>query len=488
MVSQKNDEERTSPVNKNSTSASQNRLIITVKKYDYILIFFLIFFIYNITTRLAISGDALPNSLLPFLIVDHHTIFFDPVYSTLAGQGYSYEFIFTNGHYVSVFTIVTGVLVSPLYFIHRAFLDLFPQPNLNYFMVLSKFSATLVMAFAGTIVYCTGKMLFRLKTALAIAIIFAFGTLSWAISSQALWQHGISELLLAIGIFCIIANELNQSTKYFVILGVASSLFLFNRPPDALLLIPFLYYVWLNRGQIKPFVAGALVGLPFFLYNVCFFSVVTSNGGVTNTLSGFMSPVSVFIHFAGYLFSVNRGLFIYSPVLIFAVLGYYLLYKSDMVRKNMKSTLLLFFPCIVGTILIYCAYTPWFGGWCFGPRYLTGFLPILAIYTGYGIAHYLDNTKQVNYPRIMNCIILFLILIGISIEAIGALAYPYADWDKNVNDDKVWDWSDSQIAASYVAGVSNLDNVQIFIWPSLPPPFGYIQVYRNSERGYLQLR
>jgi hypothetical protein len=488
MISQKKEEERTSPDKKNNDSPIWDRLQRLGKNYDFILIFFLIFFVYNITTRLAISGDALPNSLLPFLIVDHHTIFFDPVYSALAEQGYSYEFIFTNGHYVSVFTIVTGILVSPMYFIHRFFLDLFPQPNLNYFMVLSKFSATLVMAFAGTIVYCTGKMLFRLKIALIVTIIFAFGTLSWAISSQALWQHGMSELLLAIGIFCIVANELNQSARYFVILGVVSSLFLFNRPPDSLLLVPLLCYAWSNRGQIKPFVTGALVGLPFFLYNVYFFSVVTSNGGVANTLSGFMSPLSVVIHFAGYLISVNRGLFIYSPVLIFAVWGYYLLYKSDTVGKNLKSVLLLFLPCIAGTILIYCAYTPWFGGWCFGPRYLTGFLPVLAIFTGYGITPFLDSEQPVNYPRIMNCIILFLILIAISVEATGALAYPYADWDKNVNDDKVWDWSDSQIAASYVAGVSNLDNVQLFIWPSLPPPFGYIQIYRTSERGYLQLR
>ena len=454
----------------------------SVKKYDFIFIFLLIFFIYNITTKLAINEDTIPNALLPFLIIGKHTIYFDSIIPQLAQMGDTYQFVQTHGHYASVFTIVTGVLVTPIYFLHIGFLSIFPQHGFSYYAVLSKFSATIITAFAGTTVYLTSKMLFKRKIAIITMVIFAFGTVSWGVSSQALWQHGTSELLLAIALFCIIANELKPKTKYFVILGIVSGLFFFNRPPDSLLLIPVLYYLWSNRKNIIPFIVGALVsGVPFLIYNLVTLTSATATSGPLNTLTGFMNPLSLIVHFAGYFISPNRGLFIYSPILLFAVWGYYVLYKTDTVSKQVKMVLLLFLPCIMGTILIYSAYTPWFGGWTFGPRYLTGFLPVLAIVTTFGIMPFLWPKNRTHSTRIISMIILFLILISISIEAIGAWCYPYAEWDKNVDDNKVWNWSDSQIAGSYYAGITSLDNVQILIWPSCPPPIGYIQVYSNEN-------
>jgi 4-amino-4-deoxy-L-arabinose transferase-like glycosyltransferase len=471
------------------------RIFNLVRRYDYIFIFLLIFFVYNITTRLAINGDTTPAAILPFLIIEYQTVYFDPIYSLLAQNGVPYQYVLTNGHYASIFPIVTPILITPMYLVHSFFITTFPAA-INYTSLLAKFSATILAALAGTFVYLIAKKLFKRKIALITTIIFAFGTLTWAISSQTLWQHGTSELLLAIALFCIVRNEIKPSFINITILGIASGLFLFNRPPDGLLLIPILYYIWRNRDQWLPFVGGALIsGLPFLAYNLATFGNLFGGYGenLNMVVTGMGSPLAVLVHFAGLLISPSRGLFIYSPILLFGIWGFYLVYKKEtdnnqegtqkkkqnagLFNKSIKSTLLIFIPCIIGTILIYSAFSPWFGGWCFGPRFLIGFLPVLAIVTGYGIAPYLEKRPDTPSKKVISIIILVLIIYSVIVQAIGAWAYPYTDWDKGAGDQKVWDWSDMQIASSVQAAERDLDSVILLVCPSLPPPVGIIPLY-----------
>lgn len=463
-------------------------------QYDYICIFLLIFLIYNITTRFAINGDSFPAALLPFIIIEYQTVYFDPIYAMLAQNDVPYQYVLTNGHYASIFPIVTPILITPMYLVHSFFITVF-HANWNYVGLLAKFSATIIASLAGVFVYLTSKKLFEFKIALITTLIFSFGTLTWSISAQTLWQHGTSELLLAIMLFCIIRNEIKPSCLNFVGLGIASGLFLFNRPPDGLLLIPVLYYIWLNRDHWLPFIGAALIsGLPFLAYNMVTFGTFFGGYGenLNVVVTGFTSPISVMIHYAGLLISPSRGLFIYSPILLLALWGFYIIYRKEtttdpdnisgkkringIFNTNIRTIFLMYIPCIIGTILIYSAFSPWFGGWCFGPRFLTGFLPVLAIATGYGISPYLGKRPDNVNKKTIAVILLTLIVISIVIQAIGAWAYPFTDWDKDANDQKIWDWSDTQIVSS-VEAAKDLDAVLILLCPSLPPPIGIIPLY-----------
>jgi hypothetical protein len=243
-------------------------------------------------------------------------------------------------------------------------------------------------------------------------------------------------------------------------------------------------------------VGGALIsGLPFLAYNLATFGNLFGGYGenLNMVVTGMGSPLAVLVHFAGLLISPSRGLFIYSPILLFGIWGFYLVYKKEtennqegtqkkkqnagLFNKSIKSTLLIFIPCIIGTILIYSAFSPWFGGWCFGPRFLIGFLPVLAIVTGYGIAPYLEKRPDTPSKKVISIIILVLIIYSVIVQAIGAWAYPYTDWDKGAGDQKVWDWSDTQIASSVQAAERDLDSVILLVCPSLPPPVGIIPLY-----------
>ncbi len=54
------------------------------------------FLIYNITTRLAINGDTVPASILPFIIIAHQTAYFDPIFGQSGTAELTYQRIAKN--------------------------------------------------------------------------------------------------------------------------------------------------------------------------------------------------------------------------------------------------------------------------------------------------------------------------------------------------------------------------------------------------------
>lgn len=416
--------------------------------------------------------------MLPFLILKSHTLYFDGVINAIQNSSYqwgdTYNLININGHWISAYPIVTPVILLPVYIIHLLILVVFPG-SYEFYSVISKSSAVLIMSFAVVFFYMVCEKLFAWKTALFTTVVFAFGTISWAISSQSLWQHGTSELLLVVILLCIVRNETNQDIKNFIIMGIASGLFVFNRPPDAIILLPVLYYLWLNRKMLPAFLcSGIISGFPFLIYNILatgsifggYAEMVQSH--VTDSLNG----IPILNHIGVLLISPNRGLFVYSPILILSFLGVYVLYKKS---GTVRNVLLSFIPAIILLILVYSSHLDGLGGgWTYGPRYLTAALPILCIYTGYGVQKY-------NYKTI-KALIAVLLIISIFIEIIGAFCYPYTDWyagkDATVRS-YVWDMNDSLIVNSFWS-YNKIESVTLMIWPTLPPPMGYVVVWKKG--------
>lgn len=72
------------------------------------------------------------------------------------------------------------------------------------------------------------------------------------------------------------------------------------------------------------------------------------------------------------LISMDRGLFIFTPVLLISLLGYFYYFRKKIISH--EKIFLLYAP--IFTILVYAMFgDPW-GGWAFGSRYL---LPVMAI-------------------------------------------------------------------------------------------------------------
>ena len=463
----------------NNTISFIGRIIQFIFLHEKLTIFTILFIIYNINCGSTPSGDSIPASLLPFSILENHNVYLDQFISYFQAFDFPYFVIEEKGHYLSLFPIVTPVLVTPLYIIPYILLKLINYPmdmfNPGFFLIvlmMEKLSASTVVAFSGVFVYLSLKELINRKIAWIGTFIFAFATNTRAIGSQALWQHGMVELLLSMMIYLVIINEKKNSNLNIIYLGVLSGLFIFNRPPDSVLLLPILYYISSNKLKIASYFSSMfIVSAPFLLYNFYFFGNLF--GGYNHNLDVLTFSSKTLINFIGLLFSPNRGLFIYTPILVLSLFEY--LNTTKIKSKRFRNFLFLCGFSILLNVLVYSTFdTHWWAGWSYGPRFLTGMLPILIIFLGL----YLDNytnlvNRNINHKKVISFgLILILLLISIFVQIIGVFYYPNGSWDADPNIDlhpeRLWYWNDSQIIRTFQAGPkmpSLLANINL-IWTS----------------------
>jgi hypothetical protein len=279
-----------------------------------------------------------------------------------------------NQHLASFYPIVAPLLVAPLYLPAVAILTKhgWQQPEIDRVAeLMEKASASLLATFATVVVYILLRRE-RNRYAFVIALAFAFGTNTWMISSQALWQHGTGELLIALAL--LLALSPPGRVAAFA-LGAVCILITFNRPPDALFAGAIVFHVlWTRKRTLGWLLAGGALPLAALsLYNLCVLGNVAGGYGTVR------EPVSTFFQhsilegIAGLLISPARGLLVFSPFLLFVPLGLRHRLRSPASRP-------LAIALMSAAILQLLVYAPmdWRAGICWGPRYLTDTLPVLA--------------------------------------------------------------------------------------------------------------
>jgi hypothetical protein len=468
MKSRKNVQTKNTPV-ADTAPGLLIRLQDLVQRFDYLVLFVLVYVVYNTVSRMTMSGDTNPAAFLPMALILHQTVFFDAFVGAGLGPNVAYAFPLVNGHYVSLFPIVTPVLITPVYFISYLIYTVFSLPfDSAGIMILAKTSATIIAALSCVFVYLAGKELFPKKIALFTALVYAFATSTWSVSSQALWQHGTVELLLILMIWLIIRNERERSRNTIIVLGLLSGLFLFNRPPDAVLLLPIIgYVIWYERQNLPVYlISAAATALPFLVYNFTIFGNVF--GGYKQNLVLFAFSFESLRNFAGLLIAPNVGLLIFSPVLVLSVFGY--LKLSSVQSGRIRRVLLVFGPVILLEILVYS----FFGGWdssvaySYGQRFLTGLVPVLAIFTGITLHEFFKTGPVTFRTQVVRSLIILLVVSSVIIQAIGVFLYPLYP-ERGTSAERTWDWDHSIVIGSYQNGISSIDSITTYSFPPLPP-------------------
>lgn len=115
-------------------------------------------------------------------------------------------------------------------------------------------------------------------------------------------------------------------------------------------------------------VAGALLAY----YNHVRFGTPFSTGYEDQTEGiKFSTPLPIGLH--GFLFSAGRSLFVYSPILVLAPVGFALMWRKD--RLSVVALL-----STAGFLLLAMSlWQNWAGGWDWGPRHLFQILPMLTL-------------------------------------------------------------------------------------------------------------
>ncbi|MDP9121263.1 MAG: hypothetical protein M3O15_07825, partial [Acidobacteriota bacterium] len=163
-----------------------------------------------------------------------------------------------GGHAISLYPVVLPVLVAPLYLPAVAYLEVrgWTEQGLERAArIMEKLTASLLAATSVALLYLLLRRRAEPRAALLLALAFAFGTTTWVISSQALWQHGLAEVLI-VGALLLITGPC--TARRALAAGVLCGLIACNRPPDAILAAALgLHGLWWARHlRLAPLLAA----------------------------------------------------------------------------------------------------------------------------------------------------------------------------------------------------------------------------------------
>jgi hypothetical protein len=313
------------------------------------------------------GGDDIPNSLLPYCILGHGTLSFDPFASWADRPDMNDLVKFVHGHWYSTYPVASGVLATPLYIISA----LFRVPPTDVFLHnLAKISGAVFTAFSAVAVLAILERRCSRRWAMAVALLYAFGSYAFSVSGQALYSHGPAQLGVALGLLGL----LSQSASGALLSGFGFGLASAAREDSVFFLAAAgLFFLFHRRDGLPRFLAGAAVPLGL---NLAYWYAATGRPQPPyfGVHAGQFSALSVRA-LSAMLFSPARGLACFFPAAAFAFFGAGR-WRSDPRRRWIAYYL----AACVALWVFYGFRTTWTGGNTFGNRYFAVVCLILALF------------------------------------------------------------------------------------------------------------
>jgi hypothetical protein len=392
-----------------------------------LLVFAAAFLVYNLNLRRVGAYDTLAASLIPFNIWNGDGLALDRLVDVYPSPMNASIIKSHTGHWVSFYPIVAPLLVTPLYLVWAVARPFGIATHLTTTAwILEKPAAAFLAAASVAILFLLLDRIATRKVAWILTIAFALATPTWSISSQALWQHGASELLLAAALLLLLEPNargfggpqgppLEHSSGRLAALGVLAGLLTASRPVNIFFSLAIAILVLRRSGRrALPFVlTSAAVALLWLAYNKTYF--VSWVGGYGDYRLGDGRPLWMASNglagTVGLLLS-NRGLLFFCPYLL---LFFYSPRRALRAYPGLGVLLLAFLAFLYVT-----ARTPdWPGGMSYGPRLLTDAFPVLIL----ALAGPLEGLASL-WGR-------SLFALGVSaafaFQAIGAFCFPGGD-------------------------------------------------------------
>ena len=242
-------------------------------------------------------------------------------------------------------------------------------------------------------------------TAIALFLLFFATNLFYYTLSESESVHGILFFLIAIYIYHVIKwHQTNCRTSFLVFMSVAGFICLIRPTECLLLLFPLLIGVFglkdlkikfqkIIQLKVLLFIGCLLFLLPLLpqlLYwkiqsgNFLFFSYGSSEGFFWND----PQIINVF-------FSFRKGFFVYTPIMLFSIVGFLILYKEN---RALFYPVLLYF--IINSYLV-CSWWDWSYGGSFGMRAFVHGFAVLVIPFAYFINGLVSFYKKTQLKNIL---------------------------------------------------------------------------------------
>lgn len=415
------------------------------------------FVLYNANLRSITSFDTNPTRYLPISIIKEFDLDLDefpflhkyPEWWHRDKNALPSYLVDVRGHYMSRFPVMPAILSVPVYAIPVALgLTAGNTSALDYThteivgTLLSKISASLAVAFSVGILFLTLLRLTTQTAALGVALVYAFATSSWSVSSQGLWQSSISQPLLALTLYFFVLGRVDSRNVVYASIPLALSVAC--RQPTLIFALAFFIYVAryhrtkLLAFSIFPVVLGGLL----LAYNLYYFESLAGPysraGGVVKLTTPQWNA------FLGLLISPSRGLFVYSPVLAFAFVGLVsvLCERQDPLLTSAASASLVL-------ILLYSAWSSWHGDFSYSYRFLVDLLPGLSLFLAV-------TWNWVTAQGWRKNLFVASVVFSVFVQIIGSFFYPCGWFETperaNSRPERFWDWRDPEFMRCLRAG------------------------------------
>jgi hypothetical protein len=220
----------------------------------------------------------------------------------------------------------------------------------------------------------------RARTAAITALAFAFCTMQWSYAHDA-FDIMPTGCCLLLALFAAHRIPLHRPRRWLYISGWAfAGAILLRVSSTALWPIYglYVYHCWPSNVRSARLIALLEWSLPTLAvliftgwYDWARFGTPLETGYGIGTSNGFTN--SLWQGLAGLLVSPGKSLFLFSPLLVLALVGYPRFLRRD------RSLALAALAITVVTLIFYARFHDWSGDWAWGPRFMLPLVPLLML-------------------------------------------------------------------------------------------------------------
>jgi hypothetical protein len=320
------------------------------------------------------------------------------------------------------------------------------DPSLSHSLQVAATCAHVMAALAVGLMFLLLAGLARPWQALALTLVFAFATVHYPVHAGGLWTHNVATVLVLGALLALVAGDGRHAWLAAFPLGLA----FVTRPTTAPMIAVLSVYVALRQpAQLARYalVGGGLgalfVGWSLYMYGSPLPPYYTEH----DTTAPYYMTLPIFLEaIAGHLVSPNRGLFVFMPVLVFALWGMVRAFRTHGRHGAFHRTLTVI--VVVQWLAVSVLARRWWGGWTFGPRHVLEVLPLLIVLLVPALDAAAARPARVRWavaPLVAAALAWSLFVMVHAATSLEPHLWNSTPVSVDAHPERVWDWGDMQV-------------------------------------------